>query len=101
MRTAMNATHRLIAFAAGLLAAAALQAQEPFPNRPITFVVPFSPGSTTDIAARAVAQKLTQQMGSPVIVENRAGANGAIGNTYVARSKPDGYTLVIASAATH
>ncbi|MDB5856845.1 MAG: hypothetical protein JWQ76_534 [Ramlibacter sp.] len=97
----MNDARRLITFAACLFAAASLQAQEPFPNRPITLVVPFSPGSTTDIAARAVAQKLTQQMGSPVLVENRAGANGAIGNTYVARSKPDGYTLVIASAATH
>jgi tripartite-type tricarboxylate transporter receptor subunit TctC len=97
----MNAIRRLALLATALFAAAGVPAQEAFPSRPITFVVPFSPGSTTDIAARAVAQKLTQQMGSPVLVENRAGANGAIGNTYVARSKPDGYTLVIASAATH
>lgn len=86
---------------AGLLLAGAVAAQEPFPDRPITFVVPFPPGSTTDIAARAVALKLAEQLGKLVVVENRAGANGAIGNAYVARSKPDGYTLTIAGAATH
>lgn len=91
----------LLGLGLGLAFGAGLHAQESFPSRPITFVVPFPPGSTTDVAARAVAQKLIDQLGSPVVVDNRAGANGAIGIGYVARGKADGYTLVIGSASTH
>jgi tripartite-type tricarboxylate transporter receptor subunit TctC len=91
----------LLGLGLGLAFGSGLHAQESFPSRPITFVVPFPPGSTTDVAARAVAQKLTDRLGGPVVVDNRAGANGAIGIGYVARGKADGYTLVIGSAATH
>lgn len=91
----------LLLMLCSLLAAAPAVAQDTFPSRPISLVVPFSAGSTTDIAARAVAQKMSQNMGHPVVVDNKAGANGAIGSNHVARARPDGYTLVVASAATH
>ena len=83
-----------------LFSATACLAQDVYPSRPITVVVPFPPASTSDIALRAVAQKMSEILSKPVIVENRPGANGQIGNLYVARSKPDGYTLVAGSAAT-
>ena len=72
---------------------AAAQSQD-YPNRPIRIVVPQAPGSGPDIVARAIGQKITESMGQQVIVENRAGANGIIGMEAVAKSKPDGYTLV-------
>lgn len=86
--------------ALALTVAGVCAAQDAYPSRPITLVVPFPPASTTDVAVRAVSQKLADALGKPVIIENRPGANGQIGNTYVARSKPDGYTLLAGSAAT-
>ncbi len=68
-----------------------------FPSKPITIVVPFGPGSANDTIARQIAQEMTTTLGQSVVVENRAGAAGNIGVEYVAKSKPDGYTLVIAS----
>lgn len=83
---------------AALLAAAvlipALAHAQDFPNRPITLIVPFPPGGVTDITARIVAQALEKQMGTTIVVENRGGAGGNIGAALVARSKPDGYTLL-------
>ena len=67
-------------------ASLALPAQPAYPNRPITFVVPFTVGSTSDISARAVAQKISGPLGQTVIVENRPGANGQIGMQGVARA---------------
>lgn len=76
-------------------------AAQDFPNRPIRFIVPWAPGGVTDVIARLIADKLTIQIGQPVIVENRAGASGVIGTEFVAKSAPDGYTLVVVTASTH
>jgi tripartite-type tricarboxylate transporter receptor subunit TctC len=81
--------------AAGTLQAPAV-AQD-FPTKPITIVVPFGPGTTNDIIARQLAQDMTGTLSQSVIVENRAGATGNVATEFVAKSWPDGYTLVIAS----
>lgn len=72
------------------------QAQGKFPDRAITIVVPSAPGGTTDFTARLIAEPLSRAMGQPVVVDNRAGAAGNIGNQWVAKAKPDGYTLLLA-----
>ncbi len=71
-------------------------AQEPYPTRPITIVVAFPPGGLADLSARPVAAALEKIVKQPVIVANKAGAAGAVGNQFVATSKPDGYTLLMA-----
>ena len=68
---------------------------QPYPAGPMNMVVPFPPGGGTDILGRAIAQKLNEAWGQPVIVENRAGANGVIGTAHVARAAPDGHTMLI------
>src|SRR5882762_1816947 len=83
-----------------LLAAAVPALAQAYPARPVTFIVPFSPGGGTDITARTVAAKLTARWGQSVIVENRAGAGGILGADAVARARPDGYTLLIANVGT-
>ncbi|MBM3342841.1 MAG: tripartite tricarboxylate transporter substrate binding protein [Betaproteobacteria bacterium] len=82
----------------GLPALAQAQAAQKFPQRPIRFVVPFSPGGGTDTMARAIAQKMSENWGQPVVIENRTGAGGTIGTTLVAKATPDGYTLLVSSA---
>lgn len=72
------------------------QAEAPFPQRPITLVVPTAPGGSTDFSARLIAEPLNRALGQAIIVDNRPGASGNIGNQYVARAKPDGYTLLVA-----
>lgn len=76
-------------------------AQEAYPSRPITIVVPFGAGSGSDIGARLIGQKLGEAMGQAVVIDNKPGANGSIGATYVAKAKPDGYTLLIGTNSTH
>jgi tripartite-type tricarboxylate transporter receptor subunit TctC len=86
---------RLLGFVASCAAFPALDANaEAYPVKPIRLVVGFSPGGSADVTARLVAQRLTQLLGQPVIIENRPGAAGAIANERVATSSPDGYTLL-------
>ena len=80
------------------LAASPALAQDVWPARPIRVIVTFPPGGSTDVAMRIVAPRLAERLGQPVLVDNRAGAGGGVGLTAVARSAPDGYTLVLASA---
>jgi tripartite-type tricarboxylate transporter receptor subunit TctC len=98
---------RLIAGTMALCAALAgalpvhAQAQEAYPSRAITLVVPFPAGSGTDMSARLLAKDMTESLGQTVVVENRPGANGALGTQIVARARPDGHTLLIGAAATN
>jgi tripartite-type tricarboxylate transporter receptor subunit TctC len=71
-------------------------AQGKFPDKPITIVVPSAPGGTTDFTARLIAEPLSRALGQPVLVDNKAGASGNIGNQFVAKAKPDGYTILLA-----
>ncbi len=89
----------LAAIVAALLPLAAYS--QAFPSKPIKIIVPYSPGGTTDLVARLVAQKLSERLGQPVVVDNKPGANGMIGSDLVAKSPPDGYTLGIASPGSH
>jgi tripartite-type tricarboxylate transporter receptor subunit TctC len=70
-------------------------AQDSYPNRPITLIVPSSPGGTTDFTARLIAEPLSKALGQPVVVDNKGGASGNIGGQAVATAKPDGYTLLV------
>lgn len=82
------------------VAATAVHAQvEDFPSRPITLVAPFPAGSVTDSVTRVLGNALSKSLGKPVVVENKAGAQGTIGAAYVANTKPDGYTLLVSSSA--
>jgi tripartite-type tricarboxylate transporter receptor subunit TctC len=90
----MNALRRLFALAA---CAVALAAHAQYPTKPIKIVVPWPPGGAVDTLGRLVADSLSTQLGQPVIVDNRAGAAGAIGSEQVAKSEPDGYTLLMGS----
>ncbi len=95
----MQALRRALLALAFVVSPAALG--QTYPAKPIKIVVPYPPGASTDTVARAVAQKLSDSMGQQALVENRAGASGNIGSDYVAKSAPDGYTLLMATDATH
>ncbi|MBS7778113.1 tripartite tricarboxylate transporter substrate binding protein [Acidovorax sp. CCYZU-2555] len=88
--------------AAGTLAPlAAANAQAVYPAKPITLVVPFTPGGSVDNSGRLMADRLSRELGVPVLVDNKGGAGGAMGSVYVAKAKPDGYTLIVTSQSTH
>lgn len=80
-----------------LLGAAPAQAQDAYPSRPLKMVVPFAAGSAADTLSRVISNQLAEQLGQPVVVENKPGAGGAIGTVEIARAKPDGYTLGLAA----
>ncbi|WP_353431652.1 tripartite tricarboxylate transporter substrate binding protein [Polynucleobacter sp. MWH-UH23A] len=93
----MKLSKILIAFISMFIATSALAA-DPWPNRPIKFVVGFGPGGANDLVARAVAEAVGKQLGQPVIVENKPGAGSVLGGDYVAKSAPDGYTFYAGAA---
>jgi tripartite-type tricarboxylate transporter receptor subunit TctC len=78
---------------------AAAQAEDLYPSRPIRVIIPFSPGSTTDVIPRTVFESLAAALGQPIVVENRSGGGSAIGTAAVAKAEPDGYTLLANSSA--
>ena len=100
MRTSIVAI-ALASIALFLAAGAPVHAQETFPSRPITLIVPFPPGGSTDVAGRIIADKMGAFLGQPVIVENVGGAGGSIGVGRLARATPDGYTIDIGQWDTH
>lgn len=103
MKHPLNRRHMLGA-TAGILGSAVLPGWAQtgrYPNRPITLVVPFTPGGSVDISGRAIAERLGKVLGQTIVVENRGGAGGAIGTTHVAKAAPDGYTLIVTSQTTH
>src|SRR5688572_23653444 len=87
-------------FGLALTLASAPATAQGYPSRPVKLVVPFAPGGFTDVVARILGQKLSQSMGQQFIVENKAGAGSTIGSDFVAKSPPDGYTLLMVSS-TH
>ena len=89
----MNRFHLSVLFAAATFAVGALA--QTYPSQPIKLVVPFSPGGASDLTARALAQKMGDSMGQTIVVDNKPGANGALGIDLVAKSKPDGYTILL------
>jgi tripartite-type tricarboxylate transporter receptor subunit TctC len=89
---------KIFAVAIGMLVASAAAAQS-WPQKPVKFIVPFSPGGATDISARLLGERLSQMWGQTVIIENRAGAGGGLGAAEAARAAPDGYTLFFPSGS--
>ena len=91
---------RLMGLALAGLASLSASGQN-YPVKPVTLVIPFPPGGSTDIVGRIVAEQLGKELGQPVVVDNKGGAGGAIGAKHIADASPDGYTLGIATVSTH
>lgn len=90
-----------LALALGLLGATAGAQTTPWPTRTISFVVPFAPGTATDVLARTLAESMAKDLNAPIVVENKAGASASIGASAVAKATPDGYTILVGSSTTH
>ncbi|MDQ6923118.1 MAG: tripartite tricarboxylate transporter substrate binding protein [Pseudomonadota bacterium] len=86
----------LILSSLAMLSGPPAHAQDAYPSKPIALIVPFPPGGVADIVARPVADAMSRVLNAPIVIENKAGAGGAIGMAYVAKAKPDGYTLLLA-----
>ena len=86
--------------AAGLLATSASGRADDYPTRPITLIVPFPPGGSTSVVARIIAERMEKDLGQPIVVDNRGGAGGTVGTRAVARSDPDGYTILLGYTGT-
>jgi tripartite-type tricarboxylate transporter receptor subunit TctC len=97
----MHRRNALLAASLAVLVPFTAAAQGAWPSKPVTLVVPTAPGGTTDFTARLVSDALAQALGQPVIVDNKPGASGNIGNQIVARAKPDGYTLLVSYSGYH
>jgi tripartite-type tricarboxylate transporter receptor subunit TctC len=87
--------------AAALLLIAGTTFAQGYPNKPIRLVVPFPAGGATDLLARSIAQRVGQQMGQSLVIDNKAGAGGSLGSNEVAKAPADGYTILIATSSTH
>jgi tripartite-type tricarboxylate transporter receptor subunit TctC len=98
-RTIIAITAVLVGVMTGAPRAAIAASRADYPTRPITLVVPYPPGGGNDVIARLVAAKMSQSLGQPIVIENRAGAGSTIGTRDVARSAPNGYTLLIATSS--
>lgn len=94
-------TRRALVTALGLALAAGGALAQSWPAKPIRLVIPFPAGGSTDIVGRQIAEKLTQSLGQPVVVDNRAGAGGTTGSDLVAKAPADGYTFLMATSSTH
>ena len=91
----------LAAVPAGIASMTGVAQAQSFPSRPISMVVPFPPGGSTDIAGRAIALEMSKLMGQPITIDNRGGAAGNVGGEYVARAAPNGYTLLVTTVNIH
>lgn len=90
-----------IAALATALAPAGPAAAQEFPTRPVTLVIPFAAGGSTDLVGRLIAERMAAELGQPVVVENKGGAGGNLGAAQVAKASPDGYTILMGTVATH
>ena len=104
LRTASKGLHRHVLLAAALIAAFCLSAApasaQDYPSRPITLVVPFPPGGSTTIVGRIVADKMSETLGQTIVLDNRGGAGGTVGSRAVAKTAPDGYTILLGYTGT-
>jgi len=99
----MKSTIRFLLVLGGLLCGITPMSgsAQAYPNKPIRVVIPFAPGSTLDFVARLMGGKMSEALGQPIVLDNRAGASGRTGSDYVARAAPDGYTVLMGASSTH